>query len=304
MKLLFNFLIFPGFLFTAIAGMLASWIDRKVTARVQWRVGPPWYQSFADFVKLLGKEIIVPRNSRAMFLLAPLLGLASVTLIATFLGVTLLNPGNKTFIGDIIVVLYLLTIPAIVVIIGASSSANPLASVGASREMKLVLSYELPFVLAILVAIIKCGGAIKLGEIITYQINGGSVWYSYSGILAFLVAILCMQAKLGFVPFDAAEAEQEIMAGAYIEYSGAPLAVFKLVRQMLMVVVPFFLIALFWAHTYTLLTIIIKYVVLLVIIVLLKNTNPRVRIDQATRFFWGPVTIVALISVVLALLGL
>ncbi|MFC1703927.1 respiratory chain complex I subunit 1 family protein [Candidatus Omnitrophota bacterium] len=302
MKLLFNFLVFPGFLFTAVAGMLASWIDRKVTARVQWRVGPPWYQNFADFVKLLGKEIIVPKTSRWIFLLAPLLGLASVTLVATLLGMTFLRP-QGSFIGDVIVVLYLLTIPAIAVIIGGSSSANPLASIGVSREMKLVLAYELPFVLAILVAVIKTGGALRIGQVISYQIHSGSVWYSISGIIAFIVAILCMQAKLGYVPFDAAEAEQEIMAGPYIEYSGAPLAVFKLTRQMLLVTLPLFLIALFWAHTYSVLWIIIKYVVLLVIIVLLKNTNARLKIGQATRFFWGPMTILALISVVLALLG-
>ena len=73
MKVFFYYLIFPGFLFTAVAGMLASWVDRKVTARVQWRKGPPWYQNFADFVKLLGKEIIVPKTGKWVFLISPIL---------------------------------------------------------------------------------------------------------------------------------------------------------------------------------------------------------------------------------------
>ena len=302
MKSVLYFLIFPGFLFTAVAGMLASWVDRKVTARVQWRQGPPWYQSFADFVKLLGKEIIVPKTAKWIFLISPLLGLASISVVATLLGRTLMNPA-ESFLGDLIVVIYLLTIPAISVILGASSSGNPLASVGASREIKLVLSYELPFVLAIVVAIVKSGGFIRINDIIGYQMANGSVVSSVSGAIAFVVGILCMQAKLGFVPFDMAEAEQEIMAGPYIEYSGAPLGIFKLTRQMLLVVLPIFLISMFWAYSPNVYWVILKYVVLLVIIILIKNTNPRIRIDQATRFFWGPVAIAAFLAVVLALIG-
>src|SRR3989338_6685796 len=114
MKILFNYLIFPGFLFSAVIGLLAGWVDRKVTARIQWRVGPPWYQNFADFVKLLGKETIVPSGARWTFLFSPFLGLAAVTLVATLLGVSLLKPENG-FLGDLIVVLYLLTVPALAV---------------------------------------------------------------------------------------------------------------------------------------------------------------------------------------------
>jgi len=302
MKALFYYLIFPGFLFTAVAGMLASWVDRKVTARVQWRQGPPWYQNFADFVKLLGKEIIVPRTGKWIFLISPLLGLASVSIVATLLGRTLMNP-SESFLGDLIVVIYLLTIPAIALILGASASSNPLASVGASREIKLVLSYELPFILAIAIVILKSGGLIRINDIINYQMINGPILGSVSGAIAFVAAILCMQAKLGFVPFDMAEADQELMGGTCIEYSGAPLAVFKLTKQMLLVVLPFFLISVFWANNLSILWVILKYAALLVVIILIKNTNPRVRIDQATRFFWGPMTVACIIGVILALIG-
>ena len=72
------YLVFPGFLFTAVVGLLTTWVDRKVSARVQWRVGPPWYQPFADTVKLLGKEVIVPAGAkRTGFLLWPVVGLAA-----------------------------------------------------------------------------------------------------------------------------------------------------------------------------------------------------------------------------------
>ncbi|MBU1871670.1 MAG: NADH-quinone oxidoreductase subunit H [Candidatus Omnitrophica bacterium] len=301
--ILFNYLIFPGFLFSAIAGLIASWIDRKVTARVQWRVGPPWYQGFADFIKLLGKETILPCGNKVTFLFAPIVGLIAVSLVATILGRLLINPA-ESFLGDLIVVLYLLIIPAISIILGASASNNPLASLGASREMKMVLAYELPFILAVATVIIKAGNVIGMGQILAYQVNNGAIAGSISGVLAFIVSILCMQAKLGLVPFDASEAEQEIMAGVFIEYSGFLLAIFKLMRSMLLYVMPLFLVCLFWIANINIYPIIGKYVVLLVIIILIKNTNPRLRIDQALRFFWGPVSALAVIAVILALLGL
>lgn len=301
MMILFYFLIFPGFLFTAVSGMLACWVDRKVTARIQWRVGPPWHQNFMDFIKLLGKETIVPENSKWIFLSAPLVGIVSITIVATLVGRNLINP-QVSFLGDLIVVIYFLIMPALALIMGASASANPWASIGVSREIKLIISYELPFILCLIVPVIKTG-SIKIGEIILYQIANGSVWASFSGAIAFVVAILCMQAKLGFVPFDMSEAEQELMAGVYIEYSGLPLAIFRLMRQMMLIVLPLFLISLFWSCSYSIAWIVLKYVVLLVVIILIKNTNPRLRIDQAMRFFWGKLTILALIAVALAVMG-
>ena len=108
-----------------------------------------------------------------------------------------------------------------------------------------------------------------------------------------------MQAKLGLVPFDASEAETEIMGGIFIEYSGILLGVLKLTRFMMMAAVPLFLITVFWAGFS-----VWKYAVLLVIIILMRNTNPRVRIDQAMRFFWGKMTAIALIAVLLAVMGM
>jgi len=302
MRILFNYLIFPGFLFSAVMGLLSGWVDRKVTARIHWRKGPPWYQNFMDILKLIGKETILPAGARMTFLLAPILGLLSLILVAAILGQSIIAPLDG-FIGDLIVVLYLLVIPAIALVIGASASKNPLASVGASREMKLILAYELPFILSVIVVIIKSGGTIQLGEIINRQLIFGSNIASISGILAFLVAILCMQAKLGFVPFDASEAEQEIMGGVLIEYSGLALAIFKLTKAILLYTMPVLLIVLFLGKDINPLFIVLKFVALLVGIILIKNTNPRLRIDQTLRFFWGPVTILSIAAVVLALLG-
>ena len=302
------YLIFYGFLLTAVMGLMASWIDRKVTARVQYRVGPPILQPLIDIIKLLGKETLVPNGvSKITFLTAPLIGLASVTLVSALLWVNNINP-NSTFIGDLIVAIYLLTIPSISIIMGGFASGNPLASLGASREMKLVLSYELPFVLAVLVPVIKSGFSIRLGEILAHQAQNGVIVGSWSGFLALVVALLCMQAKLALVPFDMPEAETEITGGPLIEYSGSGLAIYRLMKNMLLFTLPFFLIILFMGGLRLggihLLYGALKYIGLVALVTVIRNTNPRVRIDQAVRFFWGPVTLVAIIAVMLAFKGL
>lgn len=300
MRIILDYLIFPGFLFTVVIGLLASWLDRKLTARVQWRVGPRLLQPAYDIIKLFCKETIIPPGNRIVFLSAPLFGMASIIIVSTLIWKTIFDP-SSTFLGDIIVIFYLLTIPAVSLMIGGFSSNNPLASIGASREMKLMLSYELPFVLSLLVPIIKAE-SIRLGDIIGYQISNGIILSNISGIFAFISVIICMQAKLGLVPFDVADAEAEINGGPYIEYSAKPLAVFKLTKYMMLFVIPMLIVATFLGGIYSFAGI-LKYVILLVLITLIRNTNPRVRIDQAVKFFWGPVTIIAVIAVTLAILG-
>ena len=308
LKNIFHVIVFPGFLFTAVAGLLASFIDRKVSARVQWRVGPPWYQPFADFVKLLGKEIIVPKGvSRYTFLAAPVIGLFSATIVSVIIWMAIISP-ETSFLGDIIVVIYFLAMVPIAVILGGAVSRNPLASLGASREMKLVLSYELPFILAIFSAVTQSNGHLKLGELITAQAQNGLAIGSFGGALAFIVAIMCMQAKLTYPPFDIPEAETEIVAGPLMEYSGAALAMFKLTKAMMLFTLPMFLVVIFMGgikfSSWSILWGILKYVLLLVIIVLIKNTNPRVRIDQAMRFFWGPMLVISVLAIVLSIWGI
>lgn len=303
---IFYFLFF-GFLLTAIIGLLASWIDRKVTARVQYRVGPPLLQPLIDIVKLLGKETLIPAgSSKITFLMAPVVGLTSVILVSTLLWINNIYPA-KSFLGDLIVVLYLLVIPSISIIMGGFASRNPFASLGASREMKLILSYELPFILAVLVTVIKSGFTFRLGEILTFQAQNGALVRSWSGTLALIVSIICMQAKLALVPFDIPEAETEIVGGPLIEYSGSGLAIYRLMKNMLLFTVPFFLIIVFMGglrfEGIYLLYGVLKYIGLIALMTVIRNTNPRVRIDHAVKFFWGPMTIIAIIAIILALLG-
>lgn len=301
-----KYLVFPGFLFSAVVGLLTTWVDRKVSARVQLRVGPPWYQPFADTFKLLGKEVVVPAGARHTgFLLMPVVGLAAATLASTILWLVNLRP-ESSFVGDTIVALYVMTIPALALIVGGSASGNPLGALGSAREMKLLFAYELPLVIAVLTTVVKVG-SFSFEKILMYQEYNGVMLGSVSGVLAFVVMIFCAQAKLGFLPFDIAEAETEIAGGTHIEYSGAPLAIVRLNTAIMYLVLPLFIITLFWGGVnfigWRILTSVLKYVAIVVIMVLIRNTNPRVRIDQAVRFFWGPMFALSAIAMILAIVG-
>jgi len=301
---LFYLIIFPGFIFTVAVGLLSTWVDRKVSARLQWRVGPPWYQPFADVAKLMGKETIVTAGSaRITFLAAPLIGFAAIILVSTIVWIANIYPGSS-FVGDLIVVIYLLYLPSIALIIGGSASRNPFGALGASREMKLMLAYEAAFLFAVFTVVVKNGGIISLGGILDYQASYGAMLsQGASCIIAFIVALLYMPAKLGIGPFDIAEAETELIAGPYTEYSGVPLAIFKLTKAMLLFTLPIFILTLFAKTVWTPWTI-LWYGLILVFIILVKNTNPRFRIDQALRLFWLPVLGLSLLGIILAAVGL
>ncbi|HRU92026.1 MAG TPA: NADH-quinone oxidoreductase subunit H [Candidatus Marinimicrobia bacterium] len=302
----FYLLVFPGLLFSAVLGLLVGWVDRKVSARVQFRVGPPLFQNFNDFFKLLGKETIIVKESlHSLFVLSPLVAFGVTTLITTMLGVALFY--GIGFGGDLLVIMYLLMIYSVMVILGGSATGNVYSSLGAGREIKLLLADELAFILVCLVPIIKSGYHIKLEEILSAQVAQGMFIGSFSGALAFIVGLLCIQAKMTLPPFHIPEAETEIVEGPLMEYSGPLLGFWKLSQAMQWVAFPFLLILLFlggfneigWGVLWSAL----KYLGIVVVMVLIKNTNPRVRIDTALKFFWKYLTPVALLAVILAVLG-
>jgi len=327
--ILFNIFIFPGAVFSVALGMLASWIDRKITARIQYRVGPPLMQPYYDIRKLFSKEIVLPqpagggkesadgyppatgvRGATWIFVAAPVVAFAaSVAASAIIISSGFLGVG---FYGDIFLVIYLLMIPPLATILGGLSSGNPLSSVGASREIKLMMGYEAIFILLILSVIIKTG-SVSISDIVEKQLSSGGaggvtaayspypVIFSISGFIAFLLFIVVMQAKLGFVPFDMAEAETELAGGIYMEYSGPLLAFFKLSKTVLLAALPFLGIALFAPSGG--LTLIVKFLLLVILITLIRNTSPRFRIDHALRILWKWGIIAGFASVAASILG-
>lgn len=226
-------LIFPGFVFLVGFGLLADFVDRKLVARMQTRVGPPWYQPVADLFKLLSKEDIVTRDAdRSMVTLIPVFGLAAV--VTAFLYVPLWTAQWPfSFTGDIIAVVYLLTIPAFVLVLLGWYSPNPFGSIGTGRVITQLFGYEVPFTLALLTPAIALQSW-QIRDILAYQQD--HLWLIVTMPVAFYVAVVALVGKLERIPFDIPHAECEIVEGPMTEYTGRKLALLKLMIQTEMVV--------------------------------------------------------------------
>ena len=309
-------LIFPGFLFCFLAGMLLCGIDRKLVAKMQKRVGPPILQPFYDFFKLCGKETIIPASaSKTTFLIAPLVGLAALVVIQLFIPVFSFSAFSG--MADVIVILYLLLIPAMSIILGGAASGSPYAGVGLSREMVTIISCELPLVLVLLAVAKTVGSAMgtglcfSLSDIAAYQAMNGSLITKLSMIPAAAAMLLIIPGETGNHPFDAAEAETEICEGLLAEYSGAPLGVFKLSHAIKMLSLTSLFVALFLGGLGTGIVALDGIILFLLCVVLtavsisfVHAITARLKIEQIFKFYWTLVTGLALISLVLAWYGL
>ena len=317
LKWLFELLVFPGFLFVGFCGLLLSGLDRKLVARMQKRVGPPVIQPLYDFLKLCGKENIIPRQAnRKVYIAAPVI--ANVCLILTNLFLPL-NAHYTAFQGtaDLVVVLYLLTIPAVCILLGAAASASPFAGVGMSREMVSMMAYELPLVIVLFAVARKAGSGTEGGitfslqQIMKYQAENGTMIAHWALIPAALALLFVIPCEAGSHPFDVAEAETEICEGTLAEYSGFPLALFELAHSVKAFVLASFFCVLFLGGLTTgnlALDALIRLGFAFVI-TFLTSTVPhaicaRLKTEAIFKFYWTFVTGLALISLILVWLGL
>jgi len=309
-------LIFPGFLFCFLAGMLLCGIDRKLVAKMQKRVGPPILQPFYDFFKLCGKETIVPAAaSRTTFLLAPLVGLAALVILQLFIPVFQFSAFSG--MADLIVILYLLLIPAMSTILGGAASGSPYAGVGLSREMVTIISCELPLVLVLLAVAKTVGSAMgtglcfSLSDIAAYQAENGCLITKISMIPAAMAMLMIIPGETGSHPFDAAEAETEICEGLLAEYSGAPLGVYKLSHSIKILTLTSLFVALFLGGLGTGILVLDGIILFLLCVVLTAVTisfvhavTARLKIEQIFKYYWTSVSGLALASLILAWYGL
>lgn len=315
LMLSFNALIFPGGLFALVIGMFLSGVDRKVAARLQRRVGPPLYQPFIDMVKLSYKEVMIPRTAhRTAFLMAPLLGFVGIFAAAVLIPIPGVYKGIGQ-VGDLIVLLYLLAIPAVALMVAGSASSSPFGGIGFSREMIMVIAYEIPLVTVFLTVALKVGGAVGTGmtlsltEIVNYQLTHGSLLGNLSLIPAALALLCYIPGTMGVVPFDIPEAETEIVEGPLVEYSGIGFAFFKAMNAiklyvvLAMTIVFFLPVILPFGAFVNLGWFLIKIgLVMLVAVTLVRTATGRLRIDQAFKFYLFIPTSLAALSLILTLL--
>jgi NADH-quinone oxidoreductase subunit H len=273
---------FPSGLFLLCAGLIYEWIDRKLLARMQNRVGPRWFQPFADMVKLLAKEEIVPEGvNSTLFNLLPIIALAGPLTAALYIPIAGIKPAFA-FPGDLIVTLYLLSLLTICIGLAGSNTRDRFSVVGATRTLTQLFCYEAPFLLALLGPSIV-SGSWQNEEIHAYT-NGH--WLLFTQPIGFVVALVGLVGKLELPPFDAPEAETEIVAGALTEYSGRGLALFHLGRVVELVLGLTLIAAFYLGGVPTPLSFAIKTLALLFGLAGLQALVTRLRIDQTVGLWW------------------
>jgi len=305
-------LLFPGFLFLLAYAFFFQFLDRKISARMQNRVGPPFLQPFADFVKMLGKEVIdVKGMDRKAFDAAPILALAAV--MTAFLYVPIVGNSPLAFQGDLILVLYLLTLPTIVLFLLGWLSRNVFATIGGVRAVTQMFIYEVPFFLALLTPALMAGSW-SITDIVAWQQS--HLWLAVLQPIGFVVALIGLQAKLERTPFDIPEAETEIVAGPWTELTGRRLALMHLTLDVSMVVGSALVAALFlggplvpWTITPDWLAWIlgfglffVKTLGVLLVLASIKVATGRIRIDQLNDVGWKYLATAAIVQVMIVLL--
>ncbi|ASI99467.1 respiratory chain complex I subunit 1 family protein [Thermococcus celer] len=326
MNLIYATLGFIGvYVYVSLVSLLWEGMDRKLVARMQRRMGPPLLQPFYDFLKLVGKESIIPRDASRFFELAPVLTLAtSIALLAyTPLGFEPIF-GTK---GDVIVFVYLITLMGFFRALGAISSGSPYAQIGAQREMVLIASKEVPMMLALFAVLWRLNGlgvSRPFGMGTFYEHN---VWelgtpLSVIGTLILLfVFLLWLSSEIEVGYFDVPEAETELAEGPMVEYSGRHLALFELASAIKIFVSASLVVAVFFpwgvsgylgltgvtALVAELLFHTLKvFAVLFAGMSLFRAITGRLRINQAVSTFWTrlfPAAIVGALLLVIDTLG-
>jgi len=274
---------------------------RKLVAIVHSRIGPPLTQPYLDILKLLGKEEIVSANN-FLFRYSAIFAFAAILLTSMLVPIGARPPLEGS--GDIIVFVYIITLSAVMIMLSGVSSESPYGILGAAREMMMVLTVEPVIIIALITAAIKAG-SLQFGDIMDYHVTHGP---ALSMVIVSVTLFLAIVAQLARLPFDIVEADQEIMEGPFVEQSGPKLALFKWTFYAKELIFAALFVSIFvpWLHSanygLNLLYVLIKTLLLLVIVGVVHAVNPRLRIDQAVRYF-AILIFVTVIGLAFALAG-
>lgn len=285
---------------------LYTWYERRLIGRFQARLGPNRWgpygllQPIADLIKLITKEDLVPDDAdKKVFNIAPLL-----LIVPTLLIVAVIPFGDDTFLGRLnIGVLFIVAITSvntIAVLAGGWASRNKYAMLGAMRGVAMLISYEVPMALAI-TGIVLLSGSLSLFDVVQAQ----GVPFLFVQPLGFLVFIAAASAEMSRTPFDQIEAESELGAGYHTEYSGMKFAIFQLAEFMAPLVTSIVATVLFFSGTRGFAPIpgqiwfVLKVVLLMTVLLWVRATWPRLRIDQIMGFAWKGLFSLALVNIFL-----
>jgi NADH-quinone oxidoreductase subunit H len=287
-------LFFPTGLTLIFVGMFYEWIDRKLVARFQNRVGPRWFQPFADAVKLFGKEQITPGLANPfLFFGLPIIAISGALTSALYVPLMGFAPVHS-FAGDLIVTIYLLSLLTMCIGLAGWNTSSRFSLIGATRALTQLFAYEAPFLLALL------GPALAAGS---WQISEVSVyaqdhWIVLSQPIGFIVALIGLMGKLELPPFDSPEAETEIVAGALTEYSGRGLAIFKIGKSIELIVGITLVSTFYLGGLNGIFPFLLKTLAVLLVMTVFQTLLTRLRIDQTVGLWWRFGTILVLLQIV------
>jgi len=300
---LVNLLIFPGFLFLFLCAMVFEWVDRRVIARFQERVGPPWFQPLADFIKLLAKEDVLPKG--AHILAAAFLPMLSLTAVLTAgLYVPVGDVIVASFEGDLIVVLFLLSLPALGYFLAGWISVGVYSLIGGHRSLLQYFSYEVPFLMA-LASPAVLSGSWRIASIVEYQAQ--TTWGALMQPLGFVLALVGLIGKLKRDPLDIPKAKSEIVAGPLTDFSGRKMALWHLSIYIQTVVGIFLLVNLFFGESSfigalpALLIFGLKSLGILLLLSMTSVLYARLRIDQLANLGWRVLAPLALVQLLVTI---
>jgi NADH-quinone oxidoreductase subunit H len=275
-------LFFPGGLFLIVLALAYEYGDRKLVARFESRIGPRWFQTVSDILKLLIKEEIQPATAnRALFGILPVVAMTGALTAALYVPILGFRAAFS-FQGDLIVTLYLLSLLTMSIGLAGWNSTSRFTVIGGTRALTQLFSYEAPFMLALL------GPAVVAGSWQISQITAvaDGRWLLLSQPIGFVVAVIGLMGKLEMPPFDAPKAKTEIVAGALTEYSGRGLGLFHLGKEIELVVGLTLIAALYMGGVTNPLAFFGKTLLLLVILAMVHCLVTRLRIDQTVGLWW------------------
>lgn len=320
-----EWLIIIAYYFAAITlafffSWIAYWLFRKLSARLQARRGPPWYQPIADIIKLFGKERFIPKYAnKTLYILSPLIALSSI-LILSFM----VPPGTPMWPGslswDLIVILYFSVMFSLAFVIAGWASGSPWGKIGASREVAIILSVELPLAITLLIPAIAMsrfgyGLSLSITDAIAAQIGPWiwiiPNWFLFHFPFAAIALFLALLTKAWMRPFgDIPEAEQEIFAGPLTEYGGPLLGIFELARLFRFYVFSALFVNLYMGggdgffFPLNLLVFLLKCIFIVILMTIIHVASARSRISHVFKWFLTICLALALFDLIRILVGL
>ncbi len=274
-------------------GLTFEGIGRKVTARIQKRYGPPWYQNFIDVLKTLTKH---GWTHGWIFDFGVLMALGGVIATLSFvpLGKLVAFPGLDNFF----VIVYLFTVGALGMAMGMVGTGNPWASIGVARALTLMLGYEVPY-LIVITSLLYFYKTSNISTIITAQGDG---WNLFKFPIGALVAFISLQGMLGKEPFEAPIAPAEIASGPMVELSAKYMGLLMLMNTF-MEFVEISLFVDFFLGGGTYFVFLLKYLIVWILAVMISAVLPRFRIEQAVAFYWTVPILLAFLQAFIVVLN-